>query len=76
MSRIIELTVSIEMSEDIPKEQNANIVENVLEAIVNHVDCSEEGIAGDDFEGYTTHIEVSHDDFVQQWGVVGGMETV
>ena len=72
MLRTIELKVTIEMSEDIPKEQNAIIVENALEALVNHVDCSEQGLSGDDFEGYTTHITVEHDDFAQEWGTIDG----
>ena len=72
MSKIIELKVTIEMSEDIPKEQTAIIVENALEALVNHVDCSEQGLAGDDFEGFTNHITVEHDNFAQEWGTIDG----
>jgi hypothetical protein len=67
LSKIIEVTVTIEMSVDIPKEQSVNIVENTLEALVNHVEGSEQGLSGDNFEGFTTHITVEHDKFSKAW---------
>jgi len=75
MSNRIELKVTIELSEG-ASDQEANVTENIMQALVHAVESSEQGIAGDDAEGYTTDIEVSSNKLVQHWSFAEGIETV
>lgn len=64
----VKLEVEIVVSDDITtKEQVRDITENVMEALVNHVNGSEKGIVGDDFEGYTKELIVSSPVITKLW---------
>jgi hypothetical protein len=61
MAKKIKLKVTIEMSKNILKKQKLTILNNALLALVNHVENSEQGLSGSEFEGFTTYIKIEHD---------------
>lgn len=70
MSKKIRLTVEVTLSDEVTKSsQIIAVTENVLKALVNHIDGSEEGIVGDDFEGYTTKLVVSSLPVTKVWNL-------
>lgn len=52
----LTVTVKLKFSDGIDQKQAAVIGENVMEALLSQIDGR--GLVGDDFEGYTTNIEV------------------
>jgi len=73
MSKRLELKLTLDFSDDITEKEHKHIIENTMQALVNHVESSEEGLSGDNFEGYTTDIRLESDNFVDVWNVKTGM---
>lgn len=51
-------TVELTFSDAIDQRRLDIIGANVMQALISQVECSEQGLVGEDFEGYTAEIKV------------------
>ena len=56
MASTIELKLTLEFSENGAEQHEGDIRRNVLQALVNHVENSEAGIAGNNFDAFAGKI--------------------
>ena len=59
--------VELTFSDNINQEQLDIIGKNVMQALISQVECSEQGLVGEDFEGYTAEIKVYTTSMIHNW---------
>ena len=63
----VTVTVELTFSQDVDNEPKEVIGANVMQALIRQAQCSEQGLVGNDFEGYTKEMTVTTDKMVQHW---------
>ena len=59
--------VELTFSDNINQEQLDIIGKNVMQALISQVECSEQGLVGEEFDGYTAEIKVYTTSMIHNW---------